>query len=50
MAVPEADLRLFGKPSTSEFRRMGVAVATAENIETALERARKAASLVRVVK
>jgi len=49
LAVPEADIRLFGKPSTSEFRRMGVAVATAENIETARERARTAASHVRVV-
>ena len=49
LAVPEADIRLFGKPSATEFRRMGVAVATAENIETARERARTAASHVRVV-
>ena len=50
LAVPESDLRLFGKPSASEFRRMGVAVATAEDVETARERAREAASRVTVVR
>lgn len=50
LAVPESDLRLFGKPSASEFRRMGVAVATAEDVDTARERAREAASRVRVVR
>ncbi|MET3862672.1 phosphoribosylglycinamide formyltransferase 2 [Dietzia sp. 2505] len=49
LAVPESDLRLFGKPSASEFRRMGVAVATAEDVETARGRAREAASRVTVV-
>lgn len=49
LAVPESDVRLFGKPSASEFRRMGVAVATAENVDTARERAREAAARVRVV-
>ncbi|MBB1020481.1 formate-dependent phosphoribosylglycinamide formyltransferase [Dietzia sp. E1] len=48
LAVPEADVRLFGKPSASEFRRMGVAVATAEDVDGARERAREAASRVRV--
>jgi phosphoribosylglycinamide formyltransferase 2 len=50
LAVPEADVRLFGKPSASEFRRMGVAVATAEDVEIARERAREAASRVTVVR
>lgn len=49
LAVPEADVRLFGKPSASEFRRMGVAVATAEDVDGARERAREAAARVRVV-
>ena len=50
LAVPESELRLFGKPSASEFRRMGVAVATAEDVELARERAREAASRVTVVR
>ncbi|WP_163376320.1 formate-dependent phosphoribosylglycinamide formyltransferase [Dietzia sp. Alg238-R159] len=50
LAVPESDVRLFGKPSASEFRRMGVAVATAEDVEIARERAREAASRVTVVR
>ncbi len=49
LAVPETDVRLFGKPSASEFRRMGVAVATAEDVKVARERAREAASRVTVV-
>ncbi|TCJ78939.1 UNVERIFIED_ORG: formate-dependent phosphoribosylglycinamide formyltransferase [Dietzia maris] len=50
LAVPESDVRLFGKPSASEFRRMGVAVATGEDVEIARERAREAASRVTVVR
>lgn len=49
LSVPEVDVRLFGKPSTSEYRRMGVAVATAEDTGAARERAREAAASVRVV-
>ncbi|EFV92038.1 phosphoribosylglycinamide formyltransferase 2 [Dietzia cinnamea P4] len=49
LAVPETDVRLFGKPSASEFRRMGVAVATAEDVDGARARAREAAARVRVV-
>ena len=49
LAVPETDLRLFGKPSAGRYRRMGVAVSTAEDVETARERARTAAAHVTVV-
>lgn len=49
LAVPESELRLFGKPSAGPRRRMGVAVATAEDVETARGRAREAAGRVRVV-
>ncbi|HEV2082403.1 MAG TPA: formate-dependent phosphoribosylglycinamide formyltransferase [Brevundimonas sp.] len=49
LAVPSADLRLFGKPEAFERRRMGVATARGETTEQARERAREAASKVRVV-
>jgi phosphoribosylglycinamide formyltransferase 2 len=49
LAVPETDLRLFGKPTSFVRRRMGVAVSTASNIETARSRAREAAGKVRPV-
>ena len=42
-----ADLRLFGKPESFERRRMGVALAHAETVEAARERAREAAGKVR---
>lgn len=47
LAVPETDLRLFGKPTSFVRRRMGVAVSTASDIETARSRAREAAGKVR---
>lgn len=47
LAVPEADIRLFGKPESFLRRRMGVVLATGENVEQARERARLAASLVK---
>lgn len=49
LAVPGADLRLFGKPESFKKRRMGVAVATGADIEEARERARTAAAAVRPV-
>lgn len=49
LRVPGADVRLFGKPEAFERRRMGVALATAEDVETARQRAREAASRVRPV-
>lgn len=47
LAVPGADLRLFGKPASFERRRMGVALVHDDDVETARERARLAASKVR---
>jgi phosphoribosylglycinamide formyltransferase 2 len=47
LAVPTADLRLFGKPESYERRRMGVATARGATVEEARERAREAASRVR---
>ena len=50
LAVLESDLRLFGKPESFVKRRMGVAVANADNIDEARARAKRAASLVTPVK
>ena len=47
LAVPTADLRLFGKPESYARRRMGVATARGATVEEARERAREAASRVR---
>lgn len=49
MAVPETDVRLFGKPESFVRRRMGVAVSTAADTDTARARATEAASKVRPV-
>lgn len=50
LATPgaEIDLRLFGKPSTRPYRRMGVALARAETVERARQAAAEAASRVRI--
>jgi phosphoribosylglycinamide formyltransferase 2 len=49
LAVPGADLRLFGKPEAFERRRMGVALARWTTVEEARIRANDAAAKVRVV-
>ncbi|WP_207004316.1 formate-dependent phosphoribosylglycinamide formyltransferase [Trinickia mobilis] len=49
LAVPFTDLRLFGKPESFKKRRMGVALATGNDIEAARERAKAAAAKVRPV-
>ena len=50
LAVPESDLRLFGKPESFVKRRMGVAVANADTADVARARAKLAAGLVVPVK
>jgi phosphoribosylglycinamide formyltransferase 2 len=47
LGVPESDLRLFGKPTSFNRRRMGVALASADNVSEARARAQKVASLVK---
>jgi phosphoribosylglycinamide formyltransferase 2 len=47
LAVPGTDLRLFGKPESFLKRRMGVALARAEDIDTARANAKEAAAKVR---
>ena len=49
LAVPESDLRLFGKPESFERRRMGVALATGKDVEEARARAQATAKAVRPV-
>jgi phosphoribosylglycinamide formyltransferase 2 len=49
LAVPQTDLRLFGKPESFTRRRMGVAVANGKDIDEARARAKLAASKVRPV-
>ncbi len=47
LRVPGSDLRLFGKPESFQRRRMGVALARAEDIEQARTNAKLAASRVK---
>jgi phosphoribosylglycinamide formyltransferase 2 len=47
LAIPGADIRLFGKPESFRKRRMGVALARGDTVEVARERAKRAAGAVR---
>ena len=47
LRVPNTDIRLFGKPESFVKRRMGVALAHADDVETARAHAKRAASLVK---
>jgi phosphoribosylglycinamide formyltransferase 2 len=47
LAVPNTDLRLFGKPESFDKRRMGVALAFDADVEVARRRAKEAAAKVR---
>jgi phosphoribosylglycinamide formyltransferase 2 len=49
LRVPQSELRLFGKPEAFTRRRMGVALASADTIDRARERAKLAAGRVKPV-
>ncbi|PSB39988.1 formate-dependent phosphoribosylglycinamide formyltransferase [Chamaesiphon polymorphus] len=49
LSVPDVDLRLFGKPDSRPYRRMGVALAKAETTELARAKAFEAASKIEIV-
>ncbi|MEC7399681.1 MAG: formate-dependent phosphoribosylglycinamide formyltransferase, partial [Pseudomonadota bacterium] len=49
LAEPGTDLRIFSKPTSRPYRRMGVALATAGDTDTARTHARAAADKVRIV-
>lgn len=46
LAIPQTDIRLFGKPEAFKKRRMGVALAYGNNVEDARKRAKEAAAKV----
>ncbi len=48
LSEPDTQLRLFGKPEVNGKRRMGVALARADSIEAAREKARNAAAAVSI--
>jgi phosphoribosylglycinamide formyltransferase 2 len=50
LAVPGADLRLFGKPESFARRRMGVALARGADVDEARARARTAAARVKPIR
>lgn len=50
LAIPQTDLRLFGKPESFERRRMGVALSYAENTDIARAQAKQCAHTVTPVK
>lgn len=47
LQVPETEVRLFGKPESYVYRRMGVALARGKDVDQALARAKKAAACVK---
>ncbi len=49
LSQPDVDIRLFGKPDSRPYRRMGVALAKAETTDLARSKAFTAASLVKIV-
>jgi phosphoribosylglycinamide formyltransferase 2 len=49
LSEADVDVRLFGKPDSRPFRRMGVALAKGINVQEAREKATKAASKIKIV-
>jgi phosphoribosylglycinamide formyltransferase 2 len=49
LAQPNVDIRIFGKPSTRKYRRMGVSLARAKNTDLARKKALKAARCVKII-
>jgi phosphoribosylglycinamide formyltransferase 2 len=49
LRTPGVEVRIFGKPSTRPYRRMGVALATGRTVAEARKKARAAARCVRVL-
>ncbi|MCQ8180618.1 formate-dependent phosphoribosylglycinamide formyltransferase [Methylomonas sp. SURF-1] len=48
LAIPDTDVRLFGKPEAFSARRMGVALATGDTVESARTKALQAAAAVNI--
>ncbi|WP_066381278.1 formate-dependent phosphoribosylglycinamide formyltransferase [Anabaena sp. CA = ATCC 33047] len=50
LSEKDVDIRLFGKPTAHPYRRMGVALAKADNVQQAREKATSAAKKVQIVR
>ncbi|MCK4866152.1 MAG: formate-dependent phosphoribosylglycinamide formyltransferase [Gammaproteobacteria bacterium] len=50
LAVPQTDIRLFGKPEAFKKRRMGVTLAYGHDVEDARKKAKAAAAMIKPVK
>jgi phosphoribosylglycinamide formyltransferase 2 len=48
LAVPESQIRLFGKPECHGHRRLAVAICAADTVEEARQRAKQAAEAIRI--
>ncbi|MGE3758466.1 MAG: formate-dependent phosphoribosylglycinamide formyltransferase [Pseudobdellovibrionaceae bacterium] len=49
LKVPTADIRIFGKPDSRPYRRMGVALAQGKTLNEARKRAKKAAQAIQII-
>ncbi|WP_414552328.1 formate-dependent phosphoribosylglycinamide formyltransferase [Anabaena sp. CCY 0017] len=49
LSIANVDIKLFGKPSAHPYRRMGVALAQGENVLEARDKAKRAASQVKMI-
>lgn len=49
LSESDVEVRLFGKPDSRPFRRMGVALAKGNNVQSAREKATKAANKIKIV-
>lgn len=49
LSEPDVDVRVFGKPDSRPFRRMGVALAKGKDIQEAREKANRAANKIKIV-
>ncbi|MDJ0569168.1 MAG: phosphoribosylglycinamide formyltransferase 2, partial [Pleurocapsa sp. MO_192.B19] len=49
LKVPDTDIKLFGKPDSRPYRRMGVALAKGTTTQEARTKAAKAASTVQIL-
>lgn len=49
LATPDVEIRLFGKPDSRPYRRMGVALAKGKTVEEARAKANEAAKTVKIV-
>ncbi len=49
LAIPDTDLRLFGKPDSRPYRRMGVALAKGKDAAEARQKATTAAATIKIV-